>query len=186
MQWTFCHQSSEYGTIWSISTVYIGWHSYISCCSFIQAHDQQQQTYSSMSTTNWVNRWYNIHLDNIFSHRDLYYGYMIIPAGLGVFCCYFFWCKPAILACWPFQSGSMQYTIVDDDVEAAPIWGSNGKAGQPVIRPHENQDLHMKWEPTWMESQQKQQVPSKAIPKPRSLDTNTQNPGNSMSTHGLL
>ena len=46
----------------------------------------------------------------------------------------------------------MQYTIVDDDVEAAPINRSDGKARQPVIRPHENHDLFMKWEPTWMES----------------------------------
>ena len=75
---------------------------------------------------------------------------------------------------------------MDDDVEAAPIYRSDSKAGQPVLRPRENHDLHMKWEPTQMESQQKQQAPSKAVPKSRSLDTNTQNPGNVMSTHGLL
>ena len=44
-------------------------------------------------------------------------------------------------------------------------------AGQPVIRPHENHDLHMKWEHTWMESQKKQQVPSKAVPESGSSDT---------------
>ena len=39
----------------------------------------------------------------------------LIPAGLGVFCCYFFWCQPARLVCQPLQPGNMQYTIVDDD-----------------------------------------------------------------------
>ena len=124
----------------------------------------------------------------LFSHTGIYImaiGFLI-PAGLGIFCCYFFWCQPAILACQPFQSGSLQHTIVDDDVEAAPIYRGNGTAGQPVIRPHENHDLHMKWETTWMESWQKQQTPSKAVPKSRSLDTKTPNPGNTMSTHGLL
>ena len=80
----------------------------------------------------------------------------------------------------------MQQTIVDDDVEAATIYRSNVKAGQPILRPHENHDLHMKWEPTWTESQQKQQTQSKAVPKSGSLDRSTQNPGNAMSTHGLL
>ena len=65
----------------------------------------------------------------------------------------------------------MQHTIVDDDVEAAPIYRCSGKAGQPIIRPNENHELHMKWEPTQAESQQKQQASSKAVPKnTRSLD----------------
>ena len=46
----------------------------------------------------------------------------------------------------------MQYTIVDDNVEAAPIYRCDGKAGQPIVRPHENHDLHIEWEPTQMES----------------------------------
>ena len=25
---------------------------------------------------------------------------LLIPAGLGILCCYFFWCRPARLACW--------------------------------------------------------------------------------------
>ena len=73
-----------------------------------------------------------------------------------------------------------------DDVEAVLIYRGNGKAGQSIIRPHENHDLHMKWEPTKTESRQKQQAPLKAVPKSRSLDSNTQNPGNAMITHGLL
>ena len=75
---------------------------------------------------------------------------------------------------------------MDDDAEAVPFYRSDIKAGQPGIRPHENHDLHMKWEPTRMESQQKQQAPLKAVPKSGSLDTNTQNPVNAMNTHGLL
>ena len=46
----------------------------------------------------------------------------------------------------------MQPTIVDDDVEAAPIYRCDGKAGQPMIRPHENHDLYTKQEPTQMDS----------------------------------
>ena len=70
---------------------------------------------------------------------------------------------------------------MDDDAEAAPIYRGNGKAGQPVVRAHENHDLCMKWEPTQMESQQKQQAPLKAVPKSGLLDTTTQNPGNVMT-----
>ena len=44
----------------------------------------------------------------------------IIPVGIGLFC-YFFWCRPARLACQPLQPGNMRYTIVDDNVEVAPI-----------------------------------------------------------------
>ena len=65
----------------------------------------------------------------------------------------------------------MQYIIVDDNVEAAPIYRCHGKAGQPIARPHKNYVLHMEWEPTQMESQQKQQTQSKAVPASRSLDT---------------
>ena len=75
---------------------------------------------------------------------------------------------------------------MDDDVEVAPIHRSDGQVGQPVIRPHENHDIHMKWEPTQTGSQQKQQIQLNAVPKFRSLDRSTQNPGDMMSTHGLL
>ena len=56
-------------------------------------------------------------------------------------------------------------------MEAAPIYRCDGKVGQPIIRPHKNHDLHMEWEPTWMESQQKQQIQSGAVPASESLDT---------------
>ena len=122
----------------------------------------------------------------LFSHTRIYIMAigLLIPAGLGIFCCYFFWCWPAMLVCWPLWSGSIWHIIMDDDVEAAPIYRSDGKAGQPILRAWKNHDLLMKWEPTWTASWQKQQAQLKAVPKSRSLDT--QNPGNNMSTHGLL
>ena len=44
----------------------------------------------------------------LFSHAGVYVMAigLLIPAGLGIFCCYFFWCQPARLACQPLQSGS--------------------------------------------------------------------------------
>ena len=62
----------------------------------------------------------------------------------------------------------MQCTIVDDDVEAAPIYRCNSKAQQPT-RPHENHGLHMEHIPTQMESQYKQQRQSLVVPAQGSL-----------------
>ena len=41
----------------------------------------------------------------LFSHTGMYITAigLLIPAGLGLFCCYFFWCPPARLACQPLQ-----------------------------------------------------------------------------------
>ena len=64
----------------------------------------------------------------------------------------------------------MWYTIVDDNVEAAPIYICNSKAEQHIVRPHVDHDLHVEWEPTQMESQQKQQILSRAVPASGSLD----------------
>ena len=36
----------------------------------------------------------------------------------------------------------MQYTNVDDNVEAAPIYRCDSKARQPIVRPCGNDDLH--------------------------------------------
>ena len=93
---------------------------------------------------------------------------LLIPAGLGIFCCYFFWCQPARLVCQPLQPGTMQYIIVDDDVEAAPIYRCNGKASQ-TIRLHKNHGLCIECIPTWMESQCKQQLQSFVVPAQGSL-----------------
>ena len=62
----------------------------------------------------------------------------------------------------------MQYTIVDDDVEAAPIYRCNSKALQPA-KPHKNHGLHIGHIPTWMESQCKQQMQSLVVPAQGSL-----------------
>ena len=63
-----------------------------------------------------------------------------MPVGTGLFCCYFFWYRPARLVCPPLQPGNMQYTIVDDNVEVAPIYRCNGKAPQPT-RPCKNHGM---------------------------------------------
>ena len=41
----------------------------------------------------------------LLSHTGMYITAKgsLIPAGLGIFCCYFFWCQPARLACQPLQ-----------------------------------------------------------------------------------
>ena len=111
----------------------------------------------------------------LFSHTGIYIMAigLLTPAGLGIFCCYFFWCQPVRLVHWPLQSGSTWHTLVDDDVEAAPINRCNSKARQPLIRPHKNHYLLMEWEPTKMESWQKQWTQSKAVPASRSLDANS-------------
>ena len=57
----------------------------------------------------------------------------------------------------------MQYTIVDDNVEVAPIYRCDGKATQPT-RPHENHGLAIEHLPTWMESCGKLQLKSFAVP----------------------
>ena len=108
----------------------------------------------------------------LFSHTGVYVMAIgsLRPGRLGIFCCYFFWCQPARLVCWPLQPGSTWYTTVNDDVEAEPSYRCDGKAKQPA-KPHKNHDLHMEWEPTWMESQQKQQMQSLGVPPCRSLDT---------------
>ena len=62
----------------------------------------------------------------------------------------------------------MQYTIVDDNVEVAPIYRCDGKAPQPT-RPHVNHGLAIECSPTWMESCCKQQSKSFAVPVQGSL-----------------
>ena len=45
----------------------------------------------------------------LFLHTGIYVMAigLLIPAGLGIFCCYFFWCQPARLVCQPLQPGNM-------------------------------------------------------------------------------
>ena len=107
---------------------------------------------------------------SVFIHPEFYISALglIIPVGIGLFCCYFFWCQPARLAHQPLQPGNMQYAIVDDNVEAAPIYRCNGKATQPT-RPHENHGLTIEHLPTWTESRGKLQSKSFAVPIQGSL-----------------
>ena len=45
----------------------------------------------------------------LFSHAGIYVMAigLLIPAALGIFYCYFFWCQPARLVCRPLQPGNM-------------------------------------------------------------------------------
>ena len=107
----------------------------------------------------------------LFLHTGMYVAAigLLIPAGLGLFCCYFFWCWPARLAHQPLQTGNMQYTNVDDDVEVAPIYRHNGKVSQPT-GPHENHGLAIECLPSWTESLCKQQLKSLVVPVHGSLE----------------
>ena len=60
----------------------------------------------------------------------------------------------------------MLYTIVDDNVEEAPIYRCEGKAPKPT-RPHENHGLAIEHLPT--QSHQKPQLKSFAVPAQGSL-----------------
>ena len=88
----------------------------------------------------------------LFLHTGMYVTAIgsLIPAGLGLFCFYFFWCQPARLALQPLQQANTQYAIVDDDVEVAPIYRHDGKDSQPT-RPYENHGLAIEHLPTWPE-----------------------------------
>ena len=101
----------------------------------------------------------------LFSHPGIYISAigLLIPVGIGLFCCYFFWYWPARLACWPLQPGNTQHTIVDDNVEVEPIYRCDGKEPQPT-RPCENHGLAMEHLPTWLQSQCKQQSKSFVVP----------------------
>ena len=58
---------------------------------------------------------------NMFTYPAIYISALgpIIILGIGLFCCYFFWCQPARSVHCPLKSGNMLYTIVDDNVEEA-------------------------------------------------------------------
>ena len=107
---------------------------------------------------------------DLFTHPGIYVSALgsLIPVGIGLFFCYFFWCQPARLVCQPLKSGNMQYTIVDDNVEDAPIYRCEDKAPKPT-RPHENHGLAIVHLPTQSESHQKPQLKSFAVPAQGSL-----------------
>ena len=69
----------------------------------------------------------------------------------------------------------MHYTIVDDNVEEAPIYRCEGKAPKPT-RPHENHGLAIEHLPTQPESS-KSTVEVICSPYPRIIGKIFQNPG---------
>ena len=75
----------------------------------------------------------------------------------------------------------MQYTIVDDDVEVAPIYRHDGKDPQPT-RPGENHGLALEHLPTWLESQCKQQSKSLVVPVQGSLEKSSKIQGKQKCT----
>ena len=111
----------------------------------------------------------NNSMEPVYPPRNIHFSLgSLIPVEIGLFCCYFFWCQPARSVCQPLKSGNMQYTIVDDNVEEAPIYRCKGKAPMPT-RPCENHGLAIEHLPTWLESHQKPQLKSFAVPAQGSL-----------------
>ena len=79
----------------------------------------------------------------------------------------------------------MQYTIVDDNVEAAPIYRHDGKV-LPPTRPCENHSLAIEYLPTWMESQCEQQLKSLVVPVHESLEKSSKIQGTQKCMYLLL
>ena len=75
----------------------------------------------------------------------------------------------------------MQYTVVDDNVEVAPIYRCSGKEFQPT-RPCENHGLAIEHLPTWLESQCKQQLKSLVVPVQGSLEKSSKIQGTQKCT----
>ena len=119
----------------------------------------------------------------LFSHMGIYITAigLLVPAGLGLFCCYFFWCWPARLVCWSLQPGNTWYTIVEDDVEVAPIYRCKGKVLLPRS-PHKNHGLAIEHLPTQTESQCKQQSKSLVVPVHGSLENSSKIQGTQKCT----
>ena len=107
---------------------------------------------------------------SLFSHPGIYISALgsVLPVGIVFFCCYYLWCQPATSVHRPLQSGKMQYAIVGDNVEDAPVYRCEGKAPKPT-RPCENHSLAMERIPTQSESHQKPQLKSFAVPTQGSL-----------------
>ena len=113
----------------------LGQHIISSFWSSLQAHVQQQQSNHSICFNWWVNGWYNISLDIIFSYRNLCNGYRIADTHRirDILFLHFL-----VLTCQisvpTFMTRSSWHTIVNDDIEEAPIYRYDGKTEQLVIR----------------------------------------------------
>ena len=68
--------------------------------------------------------------------------HMILAICIGIYSFKRFWFRPATQRHRPFSPVSLQHAIVDDDVEAAPIYRSKGTVRKP-LRPCKNHVLHI-------------------------------------------
>ena len=75
----------------------------------------------------------------------------------------------------------MHYTIVDDNVEVAPIYRCDGKEPQPT-RPCEDHGLAIEHLPTQPESRCKQQLKAFAVSAQGSLDKSSKIQGTQKCT----
>ena len=82
------------------------------------------------------------------TYIGLWYNFAVC---IGVYCFKKFWFKPATPRHWPYSPGSSQHAIVDDNVEAAPIYKSVGMGEEPR-RPHKNLVLCIEQETARLES----------------------------------
>ena len=155
------------------SATTLGQHTLSSSGTTLQTHDHGYSTYYTFFI--WrVNRRYRFNLDTVFTHRSLCNGYRVAYTNrIGNILLLFLLVSSCQISVLPLQPGTMQYTIADDDVEAAPIYRCDSKVSQP-IRPWENHGLHIECISTWTESQCKQQIQSLIVPAQGSL-VNTSN-----------
>ena len=123
----------------------------------------------------------------LFSHTGIYIMVigLLIPTGLGIFCSYFFWCQPARLACQPLWSGSMWHTIVNDNCRGSTHLQMQWQGWTGC-----HKTLWESWSAcemeTYTDSESTEATSTvKSSSKTGSLDK-TQNPGNAVSTYGLL
>ena len=93
---------------------------------------------------------------------------MIFAVCIGVYCFKRFGFKPATLKHQLYLLVSLQHAIVDEDVEAAPIYRSIGMVEEPR-RPHKNPDLDIEQEATRPESHHEQSALLKELPIAGSL-----------------
>ena len=106
----------------------------------------------------------------ILMHPGKYIGTigMIFTVCIGVYCFKRFWFRPDTPRYWPYSPVLLWHAIVDENVEAAPIYRSGGTVEEPR-RLHKNGVLHMKLEHSRVESHCEQPVLSKWVPITGSL-----------------
>ena len=101
----------------------------------------------------------------ILMHPGTYIGTirMIFTVCIGVYCFKRICFRSATPRHWSYFPVSSWHAIADNNVEIAPISKSEGTFKEPR-RPHMNNDLHIEWEATRLESHCNQPVLSKGVP----------------------